>query len=184
MRAFVRERSFSALFLTTPEGPRVAHTPVLFLGDDRIGFHLARGNALTAHLDGAEALLVAQGPDFYVSPDWYGMADQVPTWNYVAVEMQGRVARMDDALLLSFVDALSVEHEQRLAPKPVWTSAKMAPGVAEKMTRGIVGFTMRIEHWRGTRKLGQNKPEAARHSVAEAIAALGDGTSADWMRQS
>lgn len=181
MQAFVRECAFGTLFLTTPEGPRAAHMPLLGLDGERFGFHLARGNALTPHLDGAQALVVVQGPDAYVSPDWYDLDDQVPTWNYVAVEMEGPVARMDDAALLALVDDLSTEHERRLAPKPAWTRDKMSPGTAEKMMRGIVGFTLTVGEWRGTRKLGQNKPKAARLSVARALEAMGDTTMSRWV---
>src|SRR3546814_5481210 len=85
----VREVGFAAVFASTPDGPRVAHAPVV-LSDDRttLQFHLARGNALTRHLGGAIALAVVQGPDAYVSASWYAEADQVPTWNYVAIEME------------------------------------------------------------------------------------------------
>ncbi|MFT3967511.1 MAG: FMN-binding negative transcriptional regulator [Sphingobium sp.] len=182
MRAFVAERSFGALFAMTPEGPRVAHVPVIWQGDDRIAFHLARGNALTAHLDGVEALFTAQGPDAYVSPDWYGLDDQVPTWNYIAVELQGQVRREPDDALLPLIDALSAEHERRLAPKSAWTRAKMRPGSAEKMMRGIAAFTLSVTDWRGTRKLNQNKPEAARLAVADAMDALGQADMAQELR--
>jgi len=184
MRAFVAARSFGALFLQTPDGPRVAHVPVVMLDEARIGFHLARANLLAPHLDGARALFVAQGPEGYVSPDWYGLgADQVPTWNYLAVELEGRCARTDDAGLFAIIDALSAEHERRLAPKPPWTRAKMTQGRAETMARAIIGFTLEIEAWRGTRKLGQNKPDAARLRAADGMEAAGDPVLAALMRE-
>jgi len=182
IRAFVRERSFGTLIAGTPDGPRVAHVPVLFLDDNRLGFHLALGNALTAHLDGADALFVAQGPDAYISPDWYGSGDQVPTWNYIAAELRGTVRREDDDALLPLVDALSLEHERRLAPKPEWTRDKMKPGLVESMTRGIVAFSLRLSDWQGTRKLGQNKPEAARLSAAQGVELAGNAVMAQWIR--
>src|SRR3546814_7960736 len=81
------------------------HAPVV-LSDDRttLQFHLARGNALTHHLGGAIALAVVQGPDAYVSASWYAEADQVPTWNYVAIEMEGVVRKLDDAELVAQLD--------------------------------------------------------------------------------
>ncbi len=182
MRAFVAEHSFGALFLSTPNGPRVAHAPAVFLDEALIGFHLARGNALTPHLDGARALFVVQGPHGYVSPDWYGIADQVPTWNYLAVELEGIVRWMDDAALLAQIDALSAEHERRLAPKPVWMREKITPGIAEKMAKAIVGFTLEIEDWRGTRKLGQNKMEEIRLRAADGVEMAGDPLLAGLMR--
>ena len=124
LRAFVREVGFGALFAATPDGPRVAHVPVVWLGDDALGFHVSRGNAVTRHLDGATGLFVVHGPDAYVSPDWYEEGpDQVPTWNYVTVELEGRIAKLDRDALVAQIDALGHEHEARLAPKPEWTRA-------------------------------------------------------------
>lgn len=165
MLAFVAERAFAHLFAATPEGPRVAHVPLIVTGDGALRFHLARSNALTPHLDGARAVASLAGPDAYVSPDWYGSADQVPTWNYVAVEAEGTVRRLSEADLAAQADALSAAHEARLAPKPPWTRAKMSPGRFEAMLPAIVGFEMTLTALRGTRKLGQNKTESERSSV-------------------
>jgi transcriptional regulator len=182
MRAFAVEIGFGMLFLTTPDGPRVAHVPFVFLDDDRLAFHLARGNAITKHLDGAEALFVVNGPDGYISPDWYGIDDQVPTWNYVALELQGMARKMDEAALISQADALSETNEKRLAPKPVWTRDKMAEGHFEKMLRGIVGFEMEVTAWRSTVKLGQNKSAEIRMAAADGAEASGNRAIAHLMR--
>ncbi len=180
MRAFVADIGFGLLFAQTTDGPRVAHVPVVFRGEDRVGFHLSRGNALARHLEaGATALFVVNGPDTYVSPDWYGLDDQVPTWNYRAVELEGEVAALGAAALPELIDALSADRERRLAPKPEWTRAKMTPGLFDRMMAAITGFEMTITSWRGTDKLGQNKPEAARLGVADA---LGDHPVAALMR--
>lgn len=183
MRAFVADAAFGMLFAQTPEGPHVAHVPVVFLDVDRIGFHLSRGNALAASLDGASALFVVNGPDAYVSPDWYGMDDQVPTWNYVSVELEGTVSATDSEELPGLIDRLSADREVRLAPKPAWTRAKMRDGLFETMLGAITGYEMRISAWRGTRKLGQNKPEAARARVADALDAVGGQAMATLMRE-
>ncbi len=182
MRAFAQEIGFGMLFAQTPDGPRVAHVPFVFLDEDRIGLHLARGNALTKHLDGTEALFVVNGPDGYISPDWYGMDDQVPTWNYLALELQGPIRRMSNDELTAQVDALSAEQEQRLSPKPAWTRKKMSDGLFEKMLRAIVGFEMNITAWRSTAKLGQNKTTGVRGNAADAIEARGNKAIAHLMR--
>jgi transcriptional regulator len=183
MRDLVRELGFGTLFAATPDGARVVHLPVVWLDESTLALHVARGNGITRHLDGATGLFVAQGPDGYISPDWYGLGDeQVPTWNYVAVELEGRMRRMDQDGLVAQLDQLSAEQEARLAPKPAWTRAKMTPRVFEAMTRGIIGFTLEVQGWRGTRKLGQNKPESARLSAADGVEAAGRRGIAHWMR--
>ena len=80
---------FAHIFATTPAGPMVAHAPVTLHGQ-RLRFHLARANRLHPHLDGTAVLLSLAGPDGYVSPNWYERpGNQVPTWNYVAIEIEG-----------------------------------------------------------------------------------------------
>ncbi len=183
LRIFAREIGFGVLFATTPDGPRVAHVPFVFLDEDRIAFHVARGNGIAKHLGGAEALFVVNGPDAYISPDWYGLDhNQVPTWNYLAVELQGQVTKLDQDGLVAQLDALSAEQEARLAPKPEWTRAKMDATVFDKMTGAITGFEMRITAWRSTAKLGQNKPAEARARVADALDAQGRKAIAHLMR--
>ena len=182
MRALVAELGFGALFCATPDGPRVAQVPVVWLDDATLGLHLARGNGIVRHLDGATALFVAQGPDGYVSPDWYGLDDsQVPTWNYVAVELEGTMRRMQHDALIAQVDQLTAQQEGRLDKTP-WTRGKMDPAIFDKMTSAIIGFRLEIAARRGTLKLGQNKPEAARLSAADGVEASGRRGIAHWMR--
>ena len=184
MRRLVAEIGFGALFAATPDGPRVAHVPAVWDGEDRLLFHLARGNGLTRHLAGATALFTVLGPDGYVSPDWYGLDhNQVPTWNYLAVELEGPVEALDRAGLIAQIDALAAAQEARLAPKPAWTRDKMDATALDALLRGITGFAMTVRAWRGTAKLGQNKPDAARLAAADAIAAAGRPAIAECMRQ-
>lgn len=183
IREFVRQAGFGALFAATPDGPRVAHVPITWLGDAALGFHVSRGNGLAKHLDGATALFTVIGPEAYVSPDWYGTGpNEVPTWNYVAVELEGLVRPMERNALVEQIEALGHEHEARLAPKPEWTLDKLDPIRLEQMLGAIAGFRLDIQAWRGTRKLGQTKPEPVRHAAADALEAVGRRTIAQWMR--
>ncbi|MEC3910134.1 FMN-binding negative transcriptional regulator [Sphingobium sp. CR2-8] len=182
LRAFVTAQPFGMLFAQTPDGPAVAHVPVVWLDEQRIGFHLSRGNRLASHLDGARALFVVNGPHGYVSPDWYGLDDQVPTWNYVAAELEGDVRALPATALPDLIDALSLASEARLAPKPVWTRDKMTPGLFDRMASAIIGYDMQVVEWRGTRKLGQNKPPVALAAAADGMAAAGDAAIATLMR--
>jgi transcriptional regulator len=159
----------------------VAHAPVIVAAPDRIRFHLSRGNR-AAGMNGKRAVVSCLGPDAYISPDWYGSADQVPTWNYLAVEAEGPLRQLDEAELTRLLDDLGAAHEARLAPKPEWTRAKMTPGRFEAMLKAIVGYELRIEDLRGTRKLGQTKNEEERINAADGLAPF-DPDMAALMRQ-
>lgn len=178
----VRDIGFGMVFATTPQGPRVAHTPFILTEKRTLRFHLSRGNALTGHLDGTTALALVNGPDAYVSPRWYGDDPaQVPTWNYVAVEMEGPVRRLEPQGLIDLLEALSAQQEARLPP-PAWTMAKAEPAYLDRLLRGIVGFELTVETWRPTLKLSQNKAPAQRQGVIAGLEATGQDALAAWMR--
>lgn len=170
MLAFVAEVSFATICV---DGPAVVHAPVLVTDDGQLRFHVSRANPALPRFESARAIASVIGPDFYVSPDWYGTPGQVPTWNYLAVEAEGPLRRLDEAELAASLDELSAAHEARLAPKPPWTRAKMEPGRFEAMLKAIAGFELHIEALRGTRKLGQHKGVEQRERVADSLAAIG-----------
>lgn len=169
MLAFVTSVSFAHIFAQGTAGPVVVHAPVVVTPDGNLQFHLARRNRAVAILDGITAVASLAGPNAYISPDWYGTEDQVPTWNYLAVEATGPVRRLTDDELVAQVDALSAEHEARLLPKPPWTQAKMSEGRFAAMAKAIIGFELTVLSLTGTRKLGQNKSEAERQGAIDAL---------------
>ena len=177
----IGEIGFGMVFLTTPDGPRVAHTPLVLRPGGRIAFHLARGNALTRHLDGTTALIVVNGPDGYVSARWYHDADQVPTWNYVALECEGPVRRIDHDGLIDLLATASARHEARIDGAP-WTMDKVSPPAMSRLTDAIVGFEMAVLGWRPTLKLSQNKRADERARVIAGLEGAGSSAIAALMR--
>lgn len=178
----IADVGFGMVFAATPDGLRVAHTPLLTSGQGAVQFHLARSNALAGHLDGATALIVVNGPDAYVSPRWYENRDTVPTWNYVALELEGRVRRIDDAELETFLHTAIAKHERKLGGE-AWRAEETSEKVWGGLFRGIVGFEMEVLVWRPTFKLSQGKTPEERVRTAEGLAAAGASALADLMRE-
>ena len=110
-----------------------------------------------------------------MSPDWYEVPDQVPTWNYVAVHLTGVLERRPAEELRDLLDRQSAFYEERLLPKPPWKTAKMAPDALDRMMRMIVPFRMTVTGVDGTWKLSQNKPDAVRLRAAKQMTAFGFG---------
>lgn len=171
--AFARSRAFGTLAVNGDQGPLLSHVPFLLNEDgSEAHLHLVRSNPI-ARLDPGPAVIAVSGPDGYVSPDWYGVADQVPTWNYVAVHLRGRLEPLPAETMHDLLDRQSAHFETMLAPKRPWTTDKMSEGVMERMMRAILPFRLLIDSVDGTWKLGQNKDAAVRRAAAERI---GDGT--------
>jgi transcriptional regulator len=112
------------------------------------------------------------GPNGYISPDWYAEPhNQVPTWNYVSVEVEGVCAELDRAALMDQINTLSALHEGRLLPKQPWTMAKVEDGHRDRMLSALRCFELRVMAIRGNRKLSQNKSDADRAGVIGALGA-------------
>jgi transcriptional regulator len=172
LRATVLEIGVVHLFAMTPDGPMVAHAPVTPTPNGNFRFHLARSNRIASHLDSATVLASAMGPNGYISPDWYAEPhNQVPTWNYVSVEVEGVCAELDRAALMDQINTLSALHERRLLPKQPWTMAKVEDGHRDRMLSALRCFELRVIAIRGNRKLSQNKSDADRAGVIGALGA-------------
>lgn len=125
---------------------------------------------------------MVNGPDAYVSPRWYAGRDTVPTWDYVALELEGRVRRMADEGLEVFLHAAIAKHEERLEGEP-WRAEEASARVWSGLFRGITGFEMEVLAWRPTLKLSQNKTAEDRARIAEGLDAAGHAALAHLVRE-
>ena len=178
---FAREHAFGMLAINADGAPLLSHIPFLLSEDGAVAeFHLVRSNPIARRLtDPIEARLAVIGPHSYVSPDWYGVDDQVPTWNYIAVHLVGQVERRPQDEMRDLLDRQSAHFEDQLAPKPAWLSDKLTPDVMERMMRQIVPCRMDVQDIVGTWKLNQNKPEDVRLRAAGYVAKAGMGAHTD-----
>ncbi len=164
--AFARTRSFGILSVNGETGPYAAHVPFLLSEDgSSADLHLVRSNPVArALVQPVSAVLAVSGPDGYISPDWYGDDEHVPTWNYVAVHLRGRLEALPDDALRGLLERQSAAFEARLAPKPPWRLEDMEDeyGGLDRMMRMIQPVRLSVETVDGTWKLAQNKPEMAR----------------------
>lgn len=169
--------------------PFVAEGKCSPTGCDKLKAHLVRSNPLAEFLSKIEfeeidkvgCTLIVSGPDCYVSPDWYGIDDQVPTWNYISIQIKGFVKLLPEEELVPVIDALSTNFESRMeAIKSVWTTSKMDGKKLNMMTKAIVPIEISVTDVKGTWKLGQLKPQEARLRVAEnmtdLVSKLDEGT--------
>jgi len=175
--AFAREQAFGMLAAGGADAPLISHIPFLLSEDGTLAeFHLVRSNPIAARIKTPRpARLAVQGPHSYMSPDWYEVPDQVPTWNYVAVHLVGEISLCPQDELHNLLDRQSTMFEDQLLPKPPWLTAKMTPDVMERMMRQIVPCKMQVTEIHGTWKLGQNKTDAVRLRAADHAEAYGMG---------
>jgi transcriptional regulator len=185
----MRENSFATVVTTAGGVPFVSHVPVL-IDDDRdagggikIRGHVSRANPHGEHLEGNEQVLAMfHGPHGYVSPSWYEVPRNVPTWNYVAVHAYGRARLVDSFELAAQLNDL-VERHERTAVTP-WRLDSLPQGHVEKLMRAIVGFEIAVERLEGTVKLSQNRSAEDQRRVRDQMSSSVDATTRDvarWM---
>lgn len=183
--SFARQRGFGTLAVNAESGPLLAHIPFLLSSDGKsLEAHLVRSNPILRLLETPQdAVIAVNGGDVYISPDWYGVADQVPTWNYVAVHLRGKLARMADEEMHGVLERLSEQFEQRLLPKKPWVTDKMDQSIYTRMLRQIVPVAMSVTDIDGTWKLSQNKPDSARAGAISGIGEHGIGSETAWLAE-
>lgn len=169
---YMHQRSFGALSLNADPSPLISHIPFQLSADGAfLEAHLVRSNPILRLLDEPRAAVIAvSGADGYISPDWYQLDNQVPTWNYIAVHARGQLRRLEQARLRDILQNLSANMEHRLLPKKPWTLEKLDADVFAKLEKQIVPIAMDISEITGTWKLGQTKPEEARRAAATEVA--------------
>ncbi|WP_298851566.1 FMN-binding negative transcriptional regulator [uncultured Ruegeria sp.] len=168
---FARDRAFGVLALSADGTPLLSHLPFLLSEDGAVAeLHLVRSNPIIRALSTPQEVKIAvQGPDAYISPDWYGVEDQVPTWNYIAVHLSGELELRPQEELLDLLNRQSAFYEGRLLPKPPWATGKMSEQALARMMRMIVPCRMHVQDVQGTWKLGQNKPDEVRFAAADHV---------------
>jgi transcriptional regulator len=171
LAAAMREIGFATL---VTQGLEANHLPMLLDGGVLRG-HVARANPVWKAGEGA-ALAIFLGPHAYVSPNWYPSKAEtgkaVPTWNYITVHARGAIRWIQDAgWLHAHVSAATSAHE---APRPEpWKVSDAPQSYIDSLLRAIVGFELTIETLEGKYKLSQNRAEADRDGVREALAREG-----------
>ena len=175
---FARDRAFGVLAVSTSDAPLLSHVPFLLNEDaSSADLHLVRSNPIVRALKQPQpAKIAVLGPDGYISPDWYEVDDQVPTWNYVAVHLTGVLEMRPTDDLRNLLDRQAADFENRLLPKPPWLASKMTPDALDRMMRMIVPCRLMISDVDGTWKLNQNKPDEARHRAADHVHSTGLGS--------
>jgi transcriptional regulator len=188
--AFLDAIGTAELVTTGPDGYPVATLLPFVREGDRLLMHLARANPHWQAIEpGTPALAVVTGPQAYVSPSWYASKHEhgkvVPTWNYSAVHLTGRVStHHDEGWLRDLVGRLTDLHEQARADP--WSVEDAPADYVRKQLRAIVGVELTVERVEAKAKLSQNRSEADRIGVIRGLEESGaarDGLVAGDMRR-
>ncbi|MGM3160219.1 FMN-binding negative transcriptional regulator [Dickeya undicola] len=176
LHALMRAHPLAMLITAGPGGLSANLVPFLLTDDGVFGTlraHLARNNPQINALKAvSDVLVVFQGPDSYISPDWYPSKQvhgkAVPTWNYVMVQARGTPTLIDDAnWLRQQVSDLTQIHEH-LRPRP-WQVDDAPAAFITTQLNGIIGLEIPITTLDGKWKVSQNRTPEDRQGVMDGL---------------
>jgi transcriptional regulator len=184
LRRIIAEYPLGALVVDGPNGLDANHLPFEFdanAGDHgRLLAHVARANPVWKEMkDGDDALVIFRAANAYISPNWYPTKHefhrQVPTWNYQAVHVHGKLKiRDDERFVRGVVARLTRVNESRAGNARPWKMTDSDKAYIDQMLANIVGIEVEINRMIGKWKLSQNREERDRVNAAEELRKRGE----------
>jgi len=171
----IEAHPLGVLVTSTSDGLDANHLPFELNAERSVlTAHVARANPVWQNCgEGIDALVIFRGEESYISPNWYPskheLHRQVPTWNYQAVHVHGRLVVQDQEKFVRGVVARLTRTHEATEPKP-WKMGDSPPDYIDSMLKSIVGLEIRITRLEGKAKLSQNRDNRDRFSAAERLA--------------
>ncbi len=160
IREFIRTNAFGILVNRNYGKLWATHTPMELDHNDSNGEvlygHVSRENPQwQSFASGEQVLAIFTGPHAYISPSWYDH-ENVPTWNYTAVHVYGKIKIVEGDVVLNFLKKLMDKYEATLE-----NPAKFEDLSPETLlqARGIVCYEIEIEEIHAVHKMSQNRDD-------------------------
>nr|WP_299389227.1 FMN-binding negative transcriptional regulator [Allomuricauda sp.] len=169
IKDFLQHNSFGILVNQVDGKPWATHLPLELWtapdGKEYLEGHVAKANPQwRAFKEGSEVLCIFNGPHAYVSSSWY-QEEEVPTWNYIAVHIYGKLHILDEAATMESLHRLVDKYEQG-SKNPLSMNDLSAKTL--RQVKGVVGFQIEIKDIQAAYKLSQGRP----HDHAQIIKEL------------
>lgn len=158
---FIKKNAFATLVSQVEGKPWATHLPFVLDqdagGNPVLSGHVAKANPQWRSIpEQEEVLVIFQGPHAYISSSWYNH-ENVPTWNYLAVHVYGKIRIIEGEELMHHLKSLVDTYE---AGRPNRVSVEtMSETYVQSQVRALVGFEVRIEEVKASAKLSQNRDD-------------------------
>lgn len=171
IRSFIEENPFGLLLSIDGGDIQDTHTPFVHTDDGRLLGHIAKANPQWRSWIGTtSAKVIFTGPHSYVSPRFYVSEFAVPTWNYTAVSITGRIEIIKEKdAVLQFLDQLIAHNEPPSGP---WILDRTDERYLELLS-GIVVFSVSLDSVEASFKMNQNRSKEDQLKVADSLSATG-----------
>ncbi|KVV15955.1 FMN-binding negative transcriptional regulator [Flavobacterium sp. TMP13] len=160
IRAFLKANGFGILVNQTNGKLWATHIPMILDTDDNgneiLHSHISKLNPQAeGFTENDQVLAIFSGSHSYISSSWYDH-ENVPTWNYSAVHIYGRIKIVEQESALRSLKKL-VDRYEANSEKPIRIENLSEKTMQE--ARGIIGFEIEIEEIQAVKKLSQNRDD-------------------------
>lgn len=160
---FMQANSFAVVVSPSLQA---SHIPlILDQSCNKLMGHVARANPHWREISEQKALVIFGGEHSYISPTWYTNKPAVPTWNYAAIHVKGKVTLMNDEDTFEALNKMLSFYEAELLNARDVVTAEFQ----EKLLKGIVGFSIDIEDVDAKIKLGQHRSKEDQLGVVNGL---------------
>ncbi|MEA1786045.1 FMN-binding negative transcriptional regulator [Arenibacter sp. GZD96] len=194
VKDFLVKHSFGILVNNVDGKPWATHIPLELNkdsdGNDILVGHISKANPQWHYFKPTEEVLcIFNGPHSYISSSWY-KEEEVPTWNYIAVHVYGKLSIQDETHVLKSMHKLVDKYEKNV--KDPISVHHMSPSTIQQV-KGVVGFEITITSIQASYKLSQTRPQdhakiiqelketrdPGAHAIAQAIKKSGSEPNVD-----
>ncbi|MEB8344464.1 FMN-binding negative transcriptional regulator [Flavobacteriaceae bacterium KMM 6898] len=160
VREFLKKNSFGILINQVNGRPWASHIPLELdvdtHGQEVLVGHISKANHQLQDFEKEqEVLCIFNGPHSYISSSWY-IEEEVPTWNYIAVHVYGKLQLMDEDAVLASLHKLVDKYEQD-SSDPISIN-NLSPNTMRQI-KGIIGFQIVIHDIQAAYKLSQGRKD-------------------------
>ena len=176
--AFMRKNTFAVIAAMGHEYPVATQVP-LDIKDEKemiiLTGHMMKGTDHHKALENnSNALVIFTGPQCYVSASWYTKPEIASTWNYISVQVKGKIRFENEEGTRKIVENITNHYEDsessaRFEALPV--------DYVNRLVKAIIGFTIEVESMENVFKLSQNHHAETRKSIIDHLHKRGDDNS-------
>lgn len=167
--SFIKEYSFATIINVKDNFPSATHLPFIIKEENKELYlisHFAKANEQWKEITLNKSLVVFSEPHAYISPKNYDSVKNVPTWNYVSVQIYG-----DGEIVSTEEETIEILKETILTYEsdylPQWES--LPATFKNNMIKGIVAFKIKVTDIQAKKKASQNRSETEKEKIVEKL---------------
>ncbi|MBP6558611.1 MAG: FMN-binding negative transcriptional regulator [Flavobacterium sp.] len=177
---FLLQNGFAILVNQTDGKLWATHTPLILEtnadGKQILVGHISKANPQAESFkSNDDVLAIFSGAHSYISSSWYDH-ENVPTWNYLAVHVYGKVTVYNHEEAVNFLKKLVDKYEAK-SEKPIRVENLSEKTMRE--ARGIIAFEIEITSIEAQKKLSQNRDDKNYQNIITELEKTNDNQALD-----